>query len=290
MASILHREILSDILKLGCDEGWAADTTVGEKPLATRLGVSRTPVRRALTALADGGILRRRPGYGFILNMPISSTTVAQYALGEQPGREIYQQILVDRTLGKIPDETTERALIARYAVARGDLRKALLRLSGEGIIYRQRGHGWRFAESLDTPQAILESYAFREAIETAALRQPGYQVDARALLLLVQAHKALMEAPPDTISPDMWFRVNANFHEKLVTWSQNRFFLQAMKRQNALRQMHQFADFAQLTAEQIRQSCNEHIAILDALSAGDRERAAVLLSQHLRNAAVDWV
>ncbi len=289
MASTLHREIMGDILRIGCDEGWAADVAVGEQPLASRLGVSRTPVRRALAALADGGILRRQPGQGFILNSRIDTAVVAQYAQIERSGSEIYQRILADRIKGDLPGEITERALIARFEVARGDLRKALLRLSGEGIIYRQRGHGWRFAESLDTAQAIVESYAFREAIETAALRQPGYLIDTKALKRLAEAHTALMSLPVDRISPDTWFRMNADFHEKLASWSQNRFFLQAVRRQNSLRQMHQFADFADLTPEQIAQSCKEHIAILDALSTGDREHAAILLSRHLQKASSEW-
>ncbi len=289
MASILHSEIMGDILKLGCDEGWEIDTAVAEQPLAARLGVSRTPVRRALTALVDHGILRQKPGHGFILINRIDNRIVSQYAHIEKPSSTIYQRILADRVLGEIPDEITERALIARFGVSRGDLRKALLKLSGEGIIYRQRGHGWRFAESLDTPKAILESYAFREAIEMASLRQPGYLIDTKELLRLISTHKAFMDVAIDHVSPDMWFRVNANFHEKLASWSQNRFFLQAVKRQNSLRQMHQFADFAELTPEQISQSCSEHIGILEALSLGDRERAAVLLGSHLRKASSEW-
>lgn len=289
MASVLHREIMGDILRLARDEAWAIDTAVGEKTLAARLGVSRTPIRRALIALADGSVLRRKPGHGFILTCLIDNTIIAEYADAEKPGGELYQRIITERTQGNIPDEITENALIARFKVARGILRKALLRLSGEGIIHRQRGHGWRFAESLDTPLAIIESYAFREAVETAALRQPGYQIDGPALQRLKAAHQSFMALPAVQVSPDMWFQMNAGFHEKLASWSQNRFFLQAVKRQNALRQMHQFADFAQLTPKQITQSCKEHIAILEALYTGDHERAAMLLSRHLRKAATEW-
>ena len=151
------------------------------------------------------------------------------------------------------------------------------------------RSHGWRFAESLDTPLAIVESYAFREAIETAALRQPGYVIDAPALLRLTQAHLAFMAQAASEISPDSWFGLNATFHEMLASWSMNRFFHQAIKRQNSLRKMHQLADFTQLTAEQITQSCKEHIAILEALKRGDCDGAASLLSKHLLKAASDW-
>ncbi len=288
MSSGLHREIIDDILRLGRDEAWAVDAPVGEKPLAGRLGVSRTPVRRALIDLSERGILRREPGSGFKLNRPIDAAVIEQCGNGAGGG-ELYRTILMDRATGAIAVEVTENALIAHLGASRGDLRRALQRLSAEGIVQRQRGHGWRFSESLDTPQAIIESYAFREAVETAALSQPGYRVDQAALERMRSAHEALMRKPAAEVAPDMWFQVNAGFHETLASWSRNRFFQQAVKRQNALRRMHQFADFPQLTPEQIAQSCEQHLAILDALAAGDRNRARTLLSAHLRQAAQDW-
>jgi DNA-binding GntR family transcriptional regulator len=97
------------------------------------------------------------------------------------------------------------------------------------------------------------------------------------------------MKLSATDVSPEVWFQVNAGFHETLASWSGNRFFLQAVKRQNALRQMHQFADFAQLEPGQIAQSCREHLAILDAVEAGDRAGAVALLRAHLRGAAIEW-
>lgn len=289
MSSGLHREIIGDILRLGRDEGWAVDAAVGEKPLAARLGVSRTPVRRALIDLSERGILRRELGSGFKLNRPIDAAVIAECSNDADGGAELYRKILNDRASGLIPLSVTENALLVHFGASRGEMRRALLRLSAEGIVQRQRGHGWQFSESLDNPQAILESYAFREAVETAALSQPDYRIDGAALEKMRNAHEALMRKPASEIAPDMWFQVNAEFHETLASWSRNRFFLQAVKRQNALRRMHQFVDFPQLTPDQIKQSCEDHLAILDALAAGDRPRAVPLLSAHLSQAAQDW-
>lgn len=289
MASLLHREILKDILRIGREEAWPADHAVAEKPLAERLGVSRTPVRRALLELTEQGLLRREPRKGFILNRAIGPDETIGTGPAEGDRAELYQRILADRIGGHLADEISESELITRYGAARGELRKALQRLAGEGIIQRQRGHGWRFGESLDTPQAIVESYAFREAIETAALELPGFRIDAAGLRRLRAAHEKMMTLSATEVSPDIWFEVNASFHETLASWSGNRFFLQAVKRQNALRQMHQFADFAQLEPSQIAQSCREHLAILNALEAGDGARAVELLRSHLRGAAIEW-
>jgi DNA-binding GntR family transcriptional regulator len=289
MASQLHREILKDILRLGREEAWQPDDAVAEKPLAERLGVSRTPVRRALLELAEQGLLRREPRKGFILNRRIGPDEAFVGAAEEGGRAELYQKIMADRIDGHLANEISESELIARYGAARGELRKALQRLSGEGIIHRQRGHGWRFGESLDTPQAIVESYAFREAIETAALQLPGFRIEPAGLRRLRAAHEQMMKLSSAEVSPEVWFQVNAGFHEMLASWSGNRFFLQAVKRQNSLRQMHQFADFAQLEASQIAQSCREHLAILNALERDDRAAAVALLRAHLQGAASEW-
>lgn len=288
MSSGLHREIIGDILRLGRDEAWAVGAQVGEKPLAGRLGVSRTPVRRALIDLSERGILRREPGTGFKLNRPIDAALIEECGQ-EATGGDLYEQLLMERSTGQIGEEVTENALITHFNASRGDVRRALQRLAAEGVVQRQRGHGWRFNESLQTPQAIIESYAFREAVECAALSQSSYRIDRAELERMRAAHQALMRKPAAELAPEVWFRVNAHFHETVASWSRNRFFLQAIKRQNTLRRMHQYADFPQLTPEQIAQSCEEHLAILDALAAGDRKQAALLLSAHLRQAAQDW-
>lgn len=289
MASSLHSEIIGDILRLARDEGWTAGAPVGEKPLAVRLGVSRTPVRRALQALAETGLLAHEPGQGFRLLQPVDEVVVASHVPPPAGGGELYQRILTGRARGDLPTEITENAMLAHFGAAKGDLRKALMRLSSEGLVQRQRGHGWRFTESLDTPEAILESYAFRIAIETAALSQAGYRVDAMELGRLRKAHEALMRRPVGEVTPQLWFEVNSTFHETLASWSRNRFFLQAVRRQNALRRMHQFADFWELEPEQILQSCRDHLAILAALDKGDQPGAVRLLVEHLSGAARDW-
>ena len=289
MTSSLHGEIIGDILRLARDEGWPMGAAVGEKPLAVRLGVSRTPVRSALQTLAEAGLLAHEPGQGFRLLRPVDEAVLAAHVPAPAGGGELYQRILTERARGELPTEVTENAMLVQFGAAKGDLRKALMRLSAEGLVQRQRGHGWRFTESLDTPAAILESYAFRIAVETAALSQPGYRVDTVELTRLRMAHEALMLRPMDEVTPQLWFEVNSTFHETLASWSRNRFFLQAVRRQNALRRMHQFADFWELEPEQILQSCRDHLAILAALDKGDRPGAVRLLVEHLSGAARDW-
>jgi DNA-binding GntR family transcriptional regulator len=286
MGGSLAREIAREVLRLGRQEQWGTGAPVPVQTLARRLGVSRTPVRKALLLLVDEGVLERGTGAGFKL-IQLRPPRDEQQAsndrsLAPEQESDLSSRLLADRASNRISPEVSESELLARYGASRGAVRKALQLLAAEGLVQRQRGHGWRFVESLDNEDAIAESYAFRISVECAALRQPGYRADARKLAQLRNGHLEFLAKPPGAASAQDWFWINARFHEALSAWSQNRFFLQAIRHQNSLRRMHQYADFPSLTAEEIKQSCLEHLAILDAVSAGNLPKAERLLEGHL--------
>jgi DNA-binding GntR family transcriptional regulator len=54
------------------------------------------------------------------------------------------------------------------------------------------------------------------------------------------------------------------------------------MRQQNSLRQLSEYAHFPRLGPGRIRQSCREHLGILDALESGDIAFAEALLLRHL--------
>jgi DNA-binding GntR family transcriptional regulator len=72
--------------------------------------------------------------------------------------------------------------------------------------------------------------------------------------------------------------------HEFLAACSGNRFFHQAIVHQNRLRRF--FSCNWTYGAERMRESSNEHVAILDRLLGGDRDQAATLLRLHLQGAS----
>lgn len=82
---------------------------------------------------------------------------------------------------------------------------------------------------------------------------------------------------------------MNALFHETLVAWSGNRFLLQAIRQQNNIRRMTEYASFATIDMARVRSSCSAHLAILDALADGDIDFAEALLSRHLNHASRSW-
>lgn len=287
-SSNLQQELARQIMALIRSGEWAEGERIPEQTLARRLEVSRTPVRFALKILEERGVLRQEPGRGFVLVRAADGDDTALPDLPTPQSEDLYQRMVVDRSAGVLGSDVSEAELADRYATTRGTVRRVLLRLAAEGLATRQRGHGWKFAETLDTEAAVDESYAFRIAIECGALRQPGFRVEPEALQALRQAQKALLMSAPDSISRDVWFQANSAFHETVVGWSNNRFFLQAMRQQNSLRRMQEYAGFSRLSPLWIRRSCEGKLRILDALEEGDVQFAEALLRRQLELASRD--
>jgi DNA-binding GntR family transcriptional regulator len=287
-ASSLQTELARQIISLAADRGWVPGQRISELALANQLGVSRSPVRAALNALAGHGLVRYEPRRGFVLaRLPSNADQID----GVAPPSEIEAlgaRIMTDRAAGALPAEVSEAEISDRYGAPRGQVRKVLLRFASDGLARRLRGHGWAFTESLDTPDAVAESYNFRLVIECAALRQPEFRVHPAALAALHKAQEEILNAPAASITRERWFRVNAAYHETLVAWSGNRFLLQAIRQQNNLRRMTEYADFDKLSEARIHDACREHIAILDALAEGDLGYAEALLRRHIERASRD--
>lgn len=284
-ASSLQAELARQIVEIGQDEAWAIGTHVSELALARRFGVSRSPVRAALKLLARRDLLRLSPGEGFLVHRSLDGAIDSAELMPASAGEDLYSLIMSDRAAGQLAPQMSEAELTSRYGTTRGSVRRVLTRLAAEGLAERLRGHGWRFSEALDTEAAVAESYNFRIAVECAGLRQPGYAVDDAKMLQLRRAHERILASPPGSVNRAEWYRVNANFHEALAAWSGNRFILQAVRQQNHLRQVNEYADFPTLPPQRIAQSCQEHLGILDALRDGDLAFAEALLKRHLQQA-----
>jgi len=196
----------------------------------------------------------------------------------------LYDELLKDRAIGHLGAEVTEAELASRYGVSRSVLARALARLASQGLIARQRGHGWRFVEALESDQAYEESYEFRVAVECAALSSARFRPDAGRLAEMRRRHEAILAAPK-SVEPRAWFETNAAFHEMIAELSGNRFFQQAVRYQNDLRRLREHAEFSHLTRARIEQSCREHLAVLEAIEQQDREWAVALLRRHLLQA-----
>ncbi|WP_272808814.1 GntR family transcriptional regulator (plasmid) [Shinella yambaruensis] len=280
--SALQVEVARKLMPIIHAGRWSAGEKISDAALAREFGISRTPVRQVLQFLADKGIIAQTDSRGFTLaRRPAEGETMDELV----PPSEVdtlYRRIMHARANGLIGGEASETELIDHFDTSRGIVRRTLMRLAAEGLAERRDGHGWRFAECLDNRQAVNESYAYRTIIECGAVMEDTFRADLAALDMLEREQVALLNAPLAAIDGAAWFEANARFHETVVSWSNNRFLVQSIRRQNSLRRMTEYAEFAELSEAGVRKAARDHLAILEAIRADDRKLASAILFRHL--------
>ncbi|MEM1110473.1 MAG: GntR family transcriptional regulator [Pseudomonadota bacterium] len=276
----LAREIVASIIDAEAPIG----QRLKESELSEKLGVSRSPVRAALSLLAEGGVVEQRTNRGFVTALPAEKLAGHTLDLGETGSDALYNNIIADRVNNKLADVESEADLLRRYGVTRSLLNRVLTRLSQEGVVERSPGYGWRFSPALSSEAAHDESYAFRLLLEPAGPLQPTFQANPVRLSQAKAAHEKLLASKRLRLPEIELFRMNADFHEMLAEFSGNRFILQAIQQQNRLRQLLEYRGFQSI--ERVHQSCREHLEIIDAIERGENEWAASLLKRHLQVAS----
>ena len=255
-----------------------------ELALTVKLGISRTPVRAALAFLHRRGLLDHAPNRGYTLAAQPAELARVQRALPPDEADSFYYQLLRERTAGRIGAQVTERELEQAYGVRATLVREVLVRMLQHGIVHGRRGQRWEFAEALDA-DSERESYRFRMVLECAALVEPGFRLDPQRLAACRQRQQALIHHATKRSWLD-FFEANAEFHELLAGASGNRFMLKAVQEQNRLRRISDLSDYPLVNVERLRESCQEHLAILEAIERGRLKEAAQLMRAHLQGAS----
>ena len=268
------------ILEIARREGLAAGAHLAEVKLAERLGVSRSPVRAALALLKVRGAVKLAPKLGYFLALDSDSATFAAVALPEPEEEVIYRDLVRARFANLIPQQLAVSDVMRRYDCDRATANRVLAQMSEEGVIERAAGRGYVFGPVLNDAGAYEESYRFRLLVEPAAVLEPGFRPDPRRMKGLRERHAALLAAGIETVPMTELFEADAAFHEAIGEFCGNRFLCHAIRLQTRLRRLSEYENYND--RERLRDSCREHLAILDALDAENFKRAAELLRRHI--------
>ena len=278
------RRIARQILDLISEARFDPGHHLREQHLADALGVSRTPVRAGLKELTRMGAVEARPNQGFFLLKRSNELDQLEIEQSKSNDQKLYEQLVHDRIAGILPESFTQTEISQRYDVDRGVLTRTLVKLSEDGLIARNAGHGWRFLQTLNSDIALRNSYGFRLMIEPMALLTPNLHVDRQMLKRLHARHLRLITHPDITQVPAKEiFETDAAFHELLAEASGNLFVLQAIQQQNRLRRLLEFGSYH--NKRRVKEWCEEHVAIIDALRENKQEQAAELMRKHLQYA-----
>ena len=192
---------------------------------------------------------------------------------------QAYEQILeMILNGGARPGElVNERRLAESLSMSRTPVRDALLMLEGEGLLLRQGSRG------LQVRQMRIEDYM--DALQVRLLLEPTVagmaagNVPAATVQALRAQIAALRALPPDQPTDRALARdIDEGIHGAISAAVENR-QLSAIIR--TMRRQTQIFDLRSMP-ERLADTCAEHLAILDAVEAGDPERAASAMAAHL--------
>lgn len=279
----LHRVLAGRIARHVRASGLAAGTHLTEASLQARFGISRGPLRKAMAALAEAGVLVHEPFRGYFVAPPEDQPETAADAPEAAGEDALYLALAEDRLTRQLSETVSESELMRRYGVGRPRLRRLLARIAAEGWIERREGRGWRFAALIDSVEAYRESYRLRQLLEPAAMRLEGFRPDPAVLADLRAQQQMVRDGGWQSLGQIELFETNARFHEELAGMSGNRFVRQTIERQNQLRRLAEYRRL--LDRAVVRRQNVEHLRILSHLEAGQVAEAADLLELHLGQA-----
>lgn len=280
LASRIARDIVDAIAAGEIVEG----EHLSAQRLADRFGVSRSPVREALQALADQGYLDRHANRGFFARagVDVANRPRAELA-GPFEAPNDYQRIAEDWLADRLPSEVTEQMLRTRYDLTRAQLNDILLRASREGWAERKNGYGWRLLPVAKTPEAFQQIYRFRGVIEPAAMLEPTFQIDRGALSELRRMQERMLEKDIERLPEGRLLDNGAAFHEVLIKFSGNPFFHQALVRVNRMRRLMEHR--SRVNRRSIFDQCTEHLEMVGLLERGEVIEASYYMRRHLGRA-----
>lgn len=181
---------------------------------------------------------------------------------------------------GEISSDTplTEAKVSASFSVARPSAKAAIEQLVAAGLLVRTAHRSARVV-AID-PAMVKDVYRTRTRLESAALRELAATMTVPVAASDANAEMLRMPAGPstDTVDPDL------RFHTALIDGvaSERTSRMYASVLDEVRLCMAQVQGRRLLDAEVI---AAQHAEILDAVAAGDGDRAAALLAAHLGSA-----
>jgi DNA-binding GntR family transcriptional regulator len=273
-------QLVGQIIEIARSDGARPGDRLFEHRLAQRLGVSRGPVRAALQVLAEAGLAGTVPNRGYVLTQALDSDVAKATLDTANSAERQYMAIAGDRLDGTLPELVSEAELTRRYGLKRAELMRLLDRIASEGWVERSAGYGWRFTQTLASPDAYAQTGRLRMMIEPGGILEPTFQVQEDGFARLRDHQMRLLKDGLKVFTLAEIFRFGCEFHEVIAECSGNAFLLETLKRINRIRRLFAYRLIPDLGL--IERHTREHLRILDLLEASELPAAADLMRQHL--------
>lgn len=165
-----------------------------------------------------------------------------------------------------------------RLNVSRTPVREAIQRLSREGLVVLVAGRG-AFVSSISLPD-ILDLFQMREALEPQAARLAA-RSPSRARIADLRAGFEGARHDIDTGDLGEYYKLTSDFDEIVASLAGNGRLHAALS--EVWLQIDRARRLSAVNPARLSASVGEHLAILDAIVAGDEEAAAAAARYHVQ-------
>lgn len=169
-----------------------------------------------------------------------------------------------------------EAALAERFGTSRGPVREALRALEECGLVRAERNRGV-FVREVTLAEAD-EVYDLREALDDLIGRRLAERITA-AQLTALKTLLAEMDAATAAKQLDRYYRLNLEFHDRLVEFVGNTHLTATYRR--LTKELLLFRLHGLVEGGGFAVSNSEHKAIVKAIASRDPERAGRVLREH---------
>jgi DNA-binding GntR family transcriptional regulator len=204
-----------------------------------------------------------------------SALTLTPRALYEEVA-ELLRQRIFKRELepGSWIDEMK---LAEEYGISRTPLREALKVLAAEGLVTMKMRRGAYVTEVSETD--LADVYHLLSLLESDAAGVVAQKATDAQLKELQALHKDLESAANNR---DKFFAVNERFHMRLLQIAGNKWRDQMVADLRKVMKLNRHNSL--LKSGRIRESLEEHRAIMEALSRRDSKATVKRMQEHFRN------
>ena len=172
-----------------------------------------------------------------------------------------------------------EERLAALVGVSRTPIREALSRLEVEGLVARAPDGG--FLPVVPDVSGMRQLYEVRVGLELQALRRPGRlgEIHDRDLLEHLRADWVALTAEEPEAEPG-FVLLDESFHLTLAQAAGNPMLVDVLRQINERIRIVRMQDF--LVPDRVDRTIGEHVALVDAVLAGDIVEAEGQLVTHI--------
>jgi len=181
--------------------------------------------------------------------------------------------------VGKLPPghHLDETELATQFGVSRTPIRETLIQLASMGLVVIRPRRGAVVAEL--GPQQLVEMFEVMSELEAVCGRLAARRMTKAEQDALLAAHEACKDAR-DSSDTDEYYYKNEAFHYAIYAGSHNQFLIEQTR--GLHRRLRPYRRLQLRVRDRLGASYSEHDAVVRAIVAGDGDKAAHCIREHV--------